>query len=244
MVFFLKKKNDNISNSLNMPDFPGESNNSTSEASSLSVPDDIPMQLPKFPEDNNTKSDSSLEMPTNPDENLNLGTSQLSTPQENNDVLSSVPNFNDNNSTGSSNNEGDHMTHTMVKDPSNPFEGSSGSSIPSNVSEPSTDMASVSDSLATEKQQEVKAPIVGELDHFESRDNLILDSPIFVNVIDFAQMLESMANCKSGTKKANNNYMRIKNIIQDQDVQYSEYNNSLEDIQKKLIYVDKVLFEN
>jgi hypothetical protein len=250
------------SSKLNLPTNLG-SFPSSSQQSVSNIPDDIPMQLPKFPDFPNNQSQE-LKVPSFSPESLSpqsqnsgFGQNELHDDFTSNSFQNNpVQNENDvnngplqmsqakNNQMGgfvdSKTNVEDsinairNISDSMKKDPNNPFEkdklDKALNLTPKNMQ-------------SSEKEDDY-SDFEGEVDHTKFRDERVLSSPLFVNVIDFATILEDITEMKTEVTNTNNAYIRISNMVKDKEIQFSNYDKILEDIQKKLVYVDKILFES
>jgi len=189
------------------------------------IPDDIPMQLPKVPEMPREKHD--LMVPSFGDSPF-VSKEPAQAPAELHQEVqpsASQPSTNVNFDQLAS--ELKSISDTMQKDPNNPFE-----------------IENASKNIGVPGSKPNFGILEGEEDHGKVRGDLSIDTPIYVNVIDFATILEDIAEIKEGVSKVSNGYLRVTNILKDKDVQFANYDKFLEDIQKKLVYIDKALFEN
>lgn len=200
---------------------PLESQSEPVNSLSPQIPDDIPMQLPKFPQAQ-TDSNQSSPMPTVPPVEPQKQPSSIEDLHE--EFHKNVPEFG----------PVTDINSKMDNDPTNPFQASATPSAP--VSEPRVSH----ESLAIPKN----SILIGEEDHAKVRNNLTLDAPIFINVLDFGEILENISEIKVSLAETSNINIRVNNVLKDKDVQFSNYNKLLEQIQKKLIYVDKALFDD
>lgn len=206
------------------------------------VPDDIPMQLPKFPDfpdssnqavgvpsfDKDSSSFDNFPVPpqkkedafSNPQFDSSFGKQNISQnqPMERDEPVKDIKNIAD----------------AMTKDPENPF----------NEEKYARALGLTPSGKQSEKEESDYGALEGEEDHARLRAELTLNSPVYVNVIDFATILEDITEIKNGVAKTNNSFVRLTNITKDKDIQFSNYDKLLEDIQKKLVYVDKALFES
>lgn len=203
----------------------------TLQAPPHAIPDDIPMQLPKF-QDSQVSHDN-LVLPTFGKEPEKLKDPFMQNiVQPYSDSLSISPISKPQSAQINMNN----FTKQMTTDPENPFEQEKYESMLN------------SHSYSYEKQNDGSNPSVsfveGEEDHAKLRAEFTLDAPIFINVNDFAVILENITEIKNQNASSNNNFARITNLLKDKEIQFNAYDKLLEDIQKKLIYVDKTLFEN
>ncbi len=73
-------------------------------------------------------------------------------------------------------------------------------------------------------------------------EHMMLDLS-YVKVEDFREMLGGIQVIKSNLKECDEIYERLNQIKNDEDKEFEKLRSQLEDLQRKLVYVDKVLFE-
>ncbi|MDP7323133.1 MAG: hypothetical protein QF632_00050 [Candidatus Woesearchaeota archaeon] len=67
--------------------------------------------------------------------------------------------------------------------------------------------------------------------------------PSYVKVEDFKDMLGGIQIVKTNLKQCDEIFERLNQVKNDEDKEFEKWRSKLEDLQRKLIYVDKVLFE-
>ncbi len=70
-----------------------------------------------------------------------------------------------------------------------------------------------------------------------------LKRPLFVRTDNYRQMLNAFIDIKDDLKQNEEIIYRLENLKKNADVEYNEYKKAVEDIQRKLIYIDKSVFE-
>jgi hypothetical protein len=73
-----------------------------------------------------------------------------------------------------------------------------------------------------------------------SNDN---HGPLYIRTDDFSQILSNVDNMKKNVSESPNYVYMLKNLKKNTDIEHKNYAKLLEDIQRKLIYVDNLLFE-
>jgi hypothetical protein len=67
--------------------------------------------------------------------------------------------------------------------------------------------------------------------------------PLFVKVSDYKAILDCTNVIKSSIKEAENIILRLNELKNEQDKAFEVWRNQLEDVQRKLTYIDKSVFE-
>tara|TARA_Y100000310_G_C20693181_1_gene823730 strand:- start:1977 stop:2585 length:609 start_codon:yes stop_codon:yes gene_type:complete len=67
--------------------------------------------------------------------------------------------------------------------------------------------------------------------------------PSYMKVDDFKEMLGGIQITKQNLKECDEIFSRLNQLKNDEDKEFEKWRSKLEDLQRKLIYVDKVLFE-
>ena len=67
--------------------------------------------------------------------------------------------------------------------------------------------------------------------------------PLFVRMDEYKTLLEDIEQMKIGFKQNETIYTRLEDYRTDQDKHFEKFHQALEDIQRKLLYMDKTLFE-
>ena len=74
------------------------------------------------------------------------------------------------------------------------------------------------------------------------REHLELTKPIFVNVDVFREVIDEIALIQNSLKETGDSLSRLGEFKEDEDKEFRRYAHDIQDVQKKLIYVDKTLF--
>ena len=69
------------------------------------------------------------------------------------------------------------------------------------------------------------------------------NGPMFVSVQDYQIILNGVSAIKSKLSETDESFKKLQAIKQQQDKQLEDWRSTLEDVQRKLTYVDDVLFE-
>ena len=67
--------------------------------------------------------------------------------------------------------------------------------------------------------------------------------PIFMKIEEFREVLGAVDHIKNSLKEGDNNFVRMNDYKSDQDKLFEKIHETIEDIQRKLLYNDKILFE-
>jgi hypothetical protein len=68
--------------------------------------------------------------------------------------------------------------------------------------------------------------------------------PFYVKVDDYRAILESTTRIRDDIKDASDLVMRMNELKNEEDKEFEKWRQQLEDIQRKLTYVDKIIFES
>jgi hypothetical protein len=68
--------------------------------------------------------------------------------------------------------------------------------------------------------------------------------PIFVRVDDYREILEGMTRIRNNLKEATDLVLRLNELKNEEDKEFDKWRLELEDVQRKLMYVDKIIFES
>ncbi len=68
--------------------------------------------------------------------------------------------------------------------------------------------------------------------------------PLFVRMGDYRVILEDVASLKNHINEADNLLVRMNELKNEEDKQFEKWRVQLEDIERKLVYADKILFES
>jgi len=77
----------------------------------------------------------------------------------------------------------------------------------------------------------------------KKRERLIPEGPIFVNVNDYQSVLDCMNNIRNSIKESENIILRLNELKTEEEKEFEKWRSELEDIQKKLTYIDRTIFE-
>ena len=77
------------------------------------------------------------------------------------------------------------------------------------------------------------------IDHYKN-----LRKPLFIRTDYYSQVLSNLDTMKNYVKESSDIIYGLENLKKNTDMEFKNYKNVLEDIQRKLIYVDKVLFSS
>ena len=67
--------------------------------------------------------------------------------------------------------------------------------------------------------------------------------PLFVRTDSYRQILDNFIDIKNQLKESTEIVFRLENLKKNMDTEYSIFKMALEDVQRKLIYVDRTIFE-
>ncbi|MFC1754941.1 hypothetical protein ACFL96_16375 [Thermoproteota archaeon] len=67
--------------------------------------------------------------------------------------------------------------------------------------------------------------------------------PLFVRMDEYKSLLDDISQMKTGFKENENLYTRLNDYRTEQDKKFESFHEALEDVQRKLLYIDKTLFE-
>jgi hypothetical protein len=76
----------------------------------------------------------------------------------------------------------------------------------------------------------------------QERESLELTKPIFVRYKYYKAMLDEVGQLKIILKEAEDTLDRMEDFKEDEDKEFAKWRRELDDLQRKLIYVDKTLF--
>ncbi len=74
------------------------------------------------------------------------------------------------------------------------------------------------------------------------REHLELTKPLFIDVNVFRNIVDEIALVQNTLKEADDSLARLDEFKEDEDKEFKRWLNDVQDVQKKLIYVDKTLF--
>lgn len=68
-------------------------------------------------------------------------------------------------------------------------------------------------------------------------------SPLFVNIDNYRELMEQLNNAKTVLAEHSGFALRLNDIKVSRDESYEKFRNALETIERKLVYIDKIMFE-
>lgn len=71
-----------------------------------------------------------------------------------------------------------------------------------------------------------------------------LSKPLFVRTDKYSVVLSNLDTLKEYIEQSSDIIYSLENLKRNADIEHKSYKNTLEDIQRKLIYVDKIIFES
>lgn len=80
-------------------------------------------------------------------------------------------------------------------------------------------------------------------DGFKIKEPIDARKPIFIKVDNYEETLRKMIEVKANTSEFSEILFRIENLKDSQSSNFSTLHNQLEDIQRKIIFIDTMLFE-
>ncbi|MEM3373812.1 MAG: hypothetical protein QW757_05240 [Candidatus Woesearchaeota archaeon] len=95
-------------------------------------------------------------------------------------------------------------------------------------------------------------PIINVFDFEEPNSNILYginttqkfqNKPLFVRVDHYSNILATIDSIKEYTSNSPNIIYSLENLKKNQDIEHKKFKNCIEDLQRKIIYVDKVLFQ-
>ncbi|MFH1511346.1 MAG: hypothetical protein ABIF10_06650 [Candidatus Woesearchaeota archaeon] len=93
-----------------------------------------------------------------------------------------------------------------------------------------------------EKPAEPEEPKI-EVEEFKPPERAPPRGSLFVRVEDYRTMLESTGRIKDNLGESADLVMRLNELKNEEDKEFEKWRMQLEDIQRKLTYIDKVIFE-
>jgi len=110
-----------------------------------------------------------------------------------------------------------------------------------------TEEPKVEEVVSTERETKVtpleRRAVSKTKEQLAVREGLVLTKPIFVMAENFMEMVREISSANSVLRKSNDELKRLDELKTDKDKEFEKWKRSLEDIQRKLIFVDKTLFE-
>ena len=100
---------------------------------------------------------------------------------------------------------------------------------------------------APEEIEPISAPEPMEIEEVEEPEMqhekpIPRDGPVFVSVQDYQEILNGVNSIKSKLGEVDDSFKKLNNIKTGQEKELEEWRKALEDVQRKLTYVDEVLF--
>ncbi|MFH0875580.1 MAG: hypothetical protein V1859_06585 [archaeon] len=90
-----------------------------------------------------------------------------------------------------------------------------------------------------------RRPRISDVEHdYKYSRHEKLTKPLFVRTDDYKQILNNFIDIKDVLSESEETIYRMENLKKNSDVEYVEFKKAIEEIQRKLIYVDKTIFEN
>ena len=177
----------------------------------------------------------------------------ITIPKPSSDSLSAPPSLGENEASGSqSEAKQDYSTQSASSDfeippaPKYSSAGNDSTSMPpapqSNSTQPETtqggdnqksDYEEYSEKLYNTEKQRIK----------DREQHINYQKPIFVEVEDYRRVLDYIQEIKNDIKTSENVTARLEEVRAAKDKEFDKWHHALEDIQRKLLYVDKTLFE-
>jgi hypothetical protein len=150
------------------------------------------------------------------------------------------------------------ITHTIERKelPSFPMKGPKKSTAPDElpeipdmeIPEPPPNLRSELSPLELEKLEKEylgKRIVIEDVEQpFEYKRHKGVKKPLYVRTDDYRKMLENFIDIKQQLTESDETLFRIENIKKNKDNEFNDYKRSIEDIQRKLIFIDKTIFKN
>ncbi len=104
------------------------------------------------------------------------------------------------------------------------------------------------------KEEKVEVPEISPVDEaedeavqivkegLEERESLELAKPLYIKYKMYKAMLDEVSQIKIILKESEDTLTRLADFKDDEDKEFAKWRRELDDIQRKLIYADKVLF--
>lgn len=91
-----------------------------------------------------------------------------------------------------------------------------------------------------EEEQYPDPSILPVLNSFSTSEK---KGPNFIRTDDYSKLIASVDSMEEYIKEAPEFILMLKNLKKNKDIEFKKYEKNLEDIQRKLIYIDNLLFE-
>ncbi len=128
----------------------------------------------------------------------------------------------------------------VSSDPSKPFFPEFEEEDSSELPKP-TPLRKIEKDLKSSRLFEEKTKPIDKKAHFELHNEI--RRPLFIRTDQYKDVRENTIELKKNLEEIDETYYRIDNLMQEQESEFNIFKKSLEDIQRKLIYVDKTIFE-
>lgn len=120
--------------------------------------------------------------------------------------------------------------------------------IPSGMEMPDMNEPIVAEPTADELIEEPTEPFTmantefEEAPTYEEPRKLNVDEPIFVEVQHYKALMDEISTVKNRLKESADVLQKVADLKESQEADFEKWHNTLQDIQRKLIFVDKTLF--
>ena len=84
--------------------------------------------------------------------------------------------------------------------------------------------------------------VTSQEEELEERETLSLKKPIFVTLRAYKDMIDEIGLVNSLLKEGEDTLVRVAEFKEDEDKEFNKWESQIKDMQKKFIYVDRVLF--
>ncbi|MBW3014981.1 hypothetical protein KY330_01010 [Candidatus Woesearchaeota archaeon] len=81
-----------------------------------------------------------------------------------------------------------------------------------------------------------------EQSQLEEREHLSLDKPLFIELDSFKAMVDEIGTVRRDVKNMNENLSNMAEMNIAKDKEFDKWRRTIEDVQRKLIFADKILF--
>lgn len=102
------------------------------------------------------------------------------------------------------------------------------------------EMAEAPEISPVDEAEEEAVQVVRE--GLEERESLELSKPLYIKYKMYKAMLDEIGQVKIILKESEDTLVRLADFEDDEDKEFAKWRRGLDDIQRKLIYVDKILF--
>lgn len=91
--------------------------------------------------------------------------------------------------------------------------------------------------------KEIEKPIIAEHEEGLEIMRRMPAAPLFVHVDNYQQLINNISSIRNSLKDSDNIFLRLNEIKNTQNSTFEKFRNTLEDVERKLIFIDKSLFE-